>query len=134
MNSNIQETFNTYPEAARSTLLSIRAAIYEIAAEESLGEVVESLKWGEPSYQTKSGSALRLGWKEKSPDTISVYFNCKTILIETFKEIYQDTFTYLGSRELVFNLAEELPLVELKACVSMALRYHKIKHLPLLGE
>jgi len=109
-------------------------AIFEVAKEESLGNIIENLKWHEPSYLAKNGSAVRMDWKEKSPSTISIYFNCKTRLVDTFNEIYQDTFTYVGNREIVFEIEDELPMQELKACISMALRYHKIKYLPLLGE
>jgi hypothetical protein len=133
MDSSIQGKFEGYPETAKFKLLAIRAAIYDIAAEESLGDITENLKWNEPSYQSKMGSAIRLDWKQRSPTTISVYFNCKTVLIDTFQEIYRDTFTFVGNRELVFQTSDELPMLELKACLSMALRYQHIKHLPLLG-
>lgn len=133
MDSRVTNKFEGYPEAANVKLLEIRAVIFEIAAQELLGKIVESLKWNEPSYQSKRGSAIRMDWKQRSPDTISVYFNCKTTLIDTFKEIYSETFTFIGNREIVFQIADELPLTELKACISMALRYQQIKHLPLLG-
>jgi len=133
MSSAVQEKFESYPEVARQQLLKIRNAIYDVAEEESLGNIVESLKWGEPSYLSKKGSAIRMDWKAKSPDTISVYFNCKTVLVDTFKEIYRDTFTYVGNREIVFQIPQTLPMLELKACLSIALRYHQVKHLPLLG-
>lgn len=138
MDSGIKSKFDSYPEAARLQLLKIRMAIFEVAVEETLGEVTESLKWGEPSYQSKAGSAIRMGWKAKSPRTVSVYFNCKTTLVDTFKEIYRDTFVYAGNREIVFQVPDnsslkEVPMLELKACLSMALRYHQVKHLPLLG-
>ena len=133
MDSKLRGKFEAYPEAASSQLLKIREAIYEVAEEESLGDVTESLKWNEPSYQSKNGSSVRMDWKERSPMTISVYFNCKTTLIDTFKEIYQDTFHYEGNREIVFQISEKLPMRELKSCISMSLRYKEIKHLPLLG-
>lgn len=133
MDSSLQNKFESYPQAAKVQLLTIRAAIFEVAAEESLGDVAESLKWNEPSYLSKSGSAIRMDWKPRSPNTISVYFNCKTSLIDTFKEIYSDTFMLIGNREIVFQITDELPMLELKACFSMALRYQQIKHLPLLG-
>jgi hypothetical protein len=134
MDGSIQNKFESYPEAAKDKLLKIRTAIFEVAAEESLGNIVESLKWNEPSYLSKSGSAIRIDWKQRSASTISVYFNCKTNLIDTFREIYPDTFSFSGNREIVFQLDTELPVQELKACISMALGYQKIKHLPLLGE
>lgn len=133
MDKDVMVKFNCYPEEVKSRLLEVRGVIYSVAEEESLGEVIETLKWNEASYQTMGGSPLRLDWKEKSPHTLSLYFNCKTRLIETFKEVYRDTFIYEGNREMVLNVSEALPLPELKACISMTLRYHKIKHLPLLG-
>lgn len=133
MDSNIKRKIDVYPDEAKSQLFRIRKLIFEVAREEGLGDIAETLKWNEPSYQSQYGSAVRIDWKEKSSDTISVYFNCKTTLVETFKEIYRDTFRYEGNREIVFKISEKLPMVELKACMSMALRYHKIKHLPLLG-
>ncbi len=133
MDSSLQNKFESYPEAAKVKLLTIRAAIFDVAAEESLGDIVESLKWNEPSYLSKSGSAIRMDWKPRSPNTISVYFNCKTSLIDTFKEIYSDTFVFVGNREMIFQITDELSMQELKACFSMALRYQQIKHLPLLG-
>jgi hypothetical protein len=44
----------------------------------------------------------------------------------------------VGKREMIFQLSQlekgGLPMSELKDCLSMALRYHDIKHLPLLGQ
>ena len=54
--------------------MKIRDAIFDVSKEESLGEVVENLKWGEPSYQSKNGSVVRIDRKKKSPDTISGIF------------------------------------------------------------
>jgi hypothetical protein len=130
---NVKSKIEAPPETANLFLLSICELMHAIAKEENLGTVTESLKWGEPSFQAKKGSPVRMDWKPKSPATISVYFNSKTRLIETFKEVYPDAFEYVGNREIVIPLSEPLPMLELKACLSMALRYHSIKHLPLLG-
>ena len=62
-----------------------------------------------------------------------MYFNCKTTLVATFKEIYGDIFTYEGNIAIVFTMAQVIPLQELLHCISMSLRYKKIKHLALLG-
>lgn len=129
----IEKKYQSYPDAARRVLLTIRGAIYELAEAESLGEVVETLKWGEPSFLTKKGSAVRIDWKSKQPDSVSIYFNCNTKLVDTFKELYGNTLQIVGNREIVFPMKDDLPLATLKSCISMALRYHTIKHLPLLG-
>jgi hypothetical protein len=133
MDVNVQKKFETYPSSAQAYFLELRAAIYDVAKTEALGVVEESLKWGEPSYWVKGGSALRLDWKLKSPQQLSLLVNCKTSLVETYKEVFGDIFQYEGRREIVLPLAKSLPVTELKVCISLSLRYHKIKKLVLLG-
>jgi len=133
MDASVQKKFETYPGSAQACFLEVRTAIFAVAKAEGLGVVMETLKWGEPSYCVKGGSALRLDWKPKFPQQLSLYVNCQTSLVETFKEVFGDIFRYQGQREIVFPLAEDLPLTELKVCISLSLRYHKIKNLRLLG-
>ena len=74
-----------------------------------------------------------MDWKDKTPDQYAMYFNCNTSLVDTFKEVYGDTFKFAGNRAIVFNETDELPVNELKHCISLALTYHRVKRLPLLG-
>lgn len=111
----------------------LRRIILQVAQENGLGEVEESLKWGEPSFVAKGGSAVRIDWKVKFPDSCFVFFQCQTSLVETFKELYGDVFRYEGNRALVLDLSQGLPVRELKHCIFLSLQYHKLKHLPWLG-
>ena len=131
---SVEQKFESYPSDISILLTNIRAQILASAKEAGISDVEETLKWGEPSYLVKDGSTVRFDWKAKAPDEYCVYFNCQTSLIETFKEIYGDTFRYDGTRALVFSVNKEVPNDALRHCISMAFRYHKIKHLPLLGE
>lgn len=133
MNQEIKNKFGSYPSDARKKLEKIRELIFNLAVEESLGEITEQLKWGEPSYSSKFGSPIRIDWKPKHPDQVSLFVNCKTVLIETYREVYGSALQYIGNREVVIPLAEPTPLPELKGCILMALKYHKLKKLPLLG-
>lgn len=133
MNKAVKDRFDKYPESARIMLEELRNLVFQTASELDLGEVNESLKWGEPSYSVKIGSPLRMDWKPKYPHQVSVFVNCKSLLIKTYKEVYGNTLQYVGNRELVFPVSEPLPLLELKGCFSMALQYHKLRTLPLLG-
>ena len=132
-NSNVLKKFSSYPKDVRSKLECLRALIMEVARDEGVEDVEETLKWGEPSYKSKMGSAIRIDWKKRQPDRYSMYFNCKTKLVSTFKEIYPDSFSYAGNREIYFKMNESLPTKELKHCIYLSLNYHKIKQLPLLG-
>jgi len=130
---SIREKFESFPDKIQSSLLQLRDFVREVAKECDLGSIDESLEWGELSYSVKGGSPIRIGWRTKSPDEYCVFFHCQTTLVETFKEIYGDLFAYEGKRAIVLELSKPVPVKELKHCISLALRYHKRKHLPLLG-
>ncbi|WLD59029.1 DUF1801 domain-containing protein [Salinispirillum sp. LH 10-3-1] len=85
MKSEIEAKFATYPVAAQEQLKSIRRLVFSVAEENGLGTVEETLKWGEPSFLVKGGSAVRMDWKPNDPDFVKVYFHCQTSLVETFK-------------------------------------------------
>ena len=133
-NPNVAQVFDSYPEPMRKKMLRLRQIVFEAAAEtEGVAAVEETLKWGEPSYLIKDGSTIRMDWKQKSPHQYALYFNCNTSLVDTFKALYRVFFTFEGNRAMVFRETDELPVDTLKHCVSLALRYHRLKHLPLLG-
>lgn len=133
MHDSLKGKFESYPDEIRPLLLQLREAILNTAKGCGAGPIEETLKWGEPSYKVKDGSAVRIDWKPKYPDQYFVFFHCQTSLVDTFKEIYGDLFNYEDNRAIVFDVSEKVPLPELRHCISLALRYHKLKHLPLLG-
>ena len=133
-NPKVKEKFESYPSFIRNKMYSLRKLVIQTAEEiEDLEELEETLKWGEPSYITKNGSTIRMDWKESSPDEYAMYFHCQTKLVDTFKELYRDKFKFEGNRSIVFGRGEKIAENELKHCISIALNYHKVKHLPLLG-
>lgn len=130
----VDEVFKSYPKEAKQQMLHLRKLILKTASEiEGLEELEETLKWGEPSYVTKHGSTLRMDWKQKTPEQYAMYFKCTSKLVETFKVVYKDKFNFEKSRAILFKLDEKISETELKQCITMALTYHKIKQLPLLG-
>ncbi|GLR19516.1 DUF1801 domain-containing protein [Portibacter lacus] len=132
---SVKEKFENYPEHIRPKMENLRRIVLETAQEiETIKDVEETLKWGEPSYLVKKGSTVRMDYKEKKPDQYAVYFKCTSLIVPTIKEIYGDLFNYETTRAIVFGLDEEVPEEALKTCIGFALKYHTIKHLPLLGE
>ncbi|PIA79511.1 hypothetical protein BFR04_01315 [Gaetbulibacter sp. 4G1] len=133
-NPKVEMVFNNYPDSVRSKLLHLRHLIIETA--NGIAEITtieETLKWGEPSFLTKKGSTIRINQKKGEPNQYAMYFQCTSKLIPTFKMIYKDTFTFEGSRAMVFNINNKIPEEALKNCITAALMYHKVKHLPNLG-
>ncbi len=133
MEKIVKIQFEKYPENARARLEELRALILKHSADLELGEVEESLKWGEPSYSVKTGSPIRIDWKQKTPNDYYVFFNCQTKLIDTFNELYGSVLDFQGNRAIVLNLSKPLPKAEISHCLELALTYKKRKHLPLLG-
>ena len=133
-NPEVEIVFKNYPKGVQQKLVRLRKLILETANEiDSIDELEETLKWGEPSYLAKKGSTIRIDWKISNPDQYAMYFKCTSKLVETFKIIYGDIFNYERNRAIVFKLKDKIPVAELKHCISLALTYHKIKQLPLLG-
>jgi hypothetical protein len=129
----VAATFDSYPIEFKRKLLELRQLILETAAKiESVGEIEETLKWGEPSYLTpksKSGSTIRIAWKETRKNQYSIFFKCTANLVPAMKERFPDRFTFGGERSIDFKLNEKVPKRELKQCIALALTYHRNKKL-----
>ncbi|BDA79237.1 hypothetical protein LPTSP3_g21670 [Leptospira kobayashii] len=130
-NTFVAEVFAGYPEKIREKLLSLRQLILDTASKsEEVGNLEETLKWGEPSYlttQTKSGSTIRIHTVRENPEQYAVYFNCQTNLVGSFRKKYPTKFTFGGNRSIIFHLKDKIPVKELEDCISQALTYHKRK-------
>lgn len=109
-------------------MLALRELVFDVAAKTpAVGELQETLKWGEPAYltaKTKSGSTVRMDWKPKSPDSIAIYFNCNTTLVDDFRSIFASDFEFEGNRAIVLKLKGPLPKKELSICIAASLTYH----------
>lgn len=133
-NPDVAQVFENYPKQIRVKLMHLRQLVLDTASETpGVSELEETLKWGEPSYFTKSGSTIRIAWKKSNPDQYAMYFHCKTKLVDTFKELYRNKFRYEGNRAIVFNQNDKIPVNELRHCIILSLTYHRIKNLPMLG-
>ncbi|MBL1274473.1 MAG: DUF1801 domain-containing protein [Ectothiorhodospiraceae bacterium] len=133
-NPTVAAVFKQYPDHIRAKIMVLRQLVLETAVETAdITTLEETLKWGEPSYLTKNGSTIRMHWKKSSPNQYALYFNCKTTLVDTFKELYGSILTLEGNRAILFNIKEKIPKAQIKHCILLALTYHRRKHLPMLG-
>ncbi|MEZ8825066.1 DUF1801 domain-containing protein [Vibrio amylolyticus] len=133
MNNTLKEKFDSYPDDVKPKMLELRELVLEVMKDVGCTTFEETLKWGEPSFVVDKGSTIRIDWKMKKPNQYCLYFNCKTKLVDTFRELYTDDLLFSGNRAIVLDLNQSLPKVPLKHCIELSLRYHTIKHLPLLG-
>ena len=113
-------------EAAKAPLANLRRR----SRHRGSGQLEETLKWQQPSYltpETKNGSTIRIDRIKSDPKRYAVYFHCQTNLVDSFKEMYGDTFTYEENRALHFTIENRIPEEELRQCIAMALTYHQKK-------
>ena len=133
MNAEVQEKFDAYPGHIKPLILQLRDIVFSVAEDFELGDINETLKWGEPSYQVKNGSPIRMDWKSKYPGKYFLFFHCQTKLVDTFRELYSESLVFEGNRAIVLYVDEDLPKQIIRQCRDLAMRYKSIKHLPLLG-
>jgi hypothetical protein len=130
----VDAVFGVYPKPLKAKLLALRRLILDTAAAtKGVGELQETLKWGQPSYltsNTKSGSTIRIDRVKASVNQYAVYFHCQTDLVPTFRELYPKQLTYAGNRAIIFNAADAIPEAALRHCVGLALTYHLRKRKP----
>lgn len=132
MTGAVKQKFDSYPDHIKPKMERLRNLIYEVAkATEGVGELEETLKWGEPAYltsTTKSGTTIRIDWKPASPDQIGMYVSCNTTLINAFRARFGNDLDFEGNRAVVFPVEEPIPSKQLMICIQMALRYHLDKN------
>jgi len=123
----VSRAFGALPGPIGRRLLQVRDLIFATAAaHDDVGQLTETLKWGEPAYltdETGSGSTIRLGRLKDSEHAV-ILFNCKTTLVDAFRERFPDRFEYRQTRALLLPVAGKLPKQELSVCLSLALTYH----------
>jgi Domain of unknown function (DU1801) len=129
MPADVAAAFSAFPEPVRARLLEVRDLIFETAAAvESVGALTETLKWGEPAYLTQttgSGSTIRLGRSRSLERECAVLFNCRTTLVDDFRERFPDVFAYEKNRAIFLDARERLQQGPLRSCLGMALTYHR---------
>ena len=130
--AEVAQAFNAFPKKAQVKLLQLRKLIYSTAAGNSrIGPLVETLKWGQPSYLPKKprvGTTVRLGFSDKTPDKIQMFVHCQTTLVDTYRTLLgnepDELLSFEGNRAIVIALKPALPKAPLALCIEAALTYH----------
>ena len=125
---DVRAVFAAYPKDVKRKLMALRELIFETAAAtDGVGELEETLKWGQPAYLTKrpkSGSTIRIDRVKSGDGRYAMYFHCQTNLVSTFRELYPAEFAYGGNRSIEFDADARIPEKPLRHCVALALTYH----------
>jgi len=131
---SVLKVFNEYPDTIQEKMYAIRDLIFVTAEKVGVSAgLSETLKWGDPSYLCKTGSTIRIGWKESDLESYRIFFHCQTSLVSTFRELYSNAFNFEGNRAIRFSTNREPNLSLLENCIRVSLKYHLLKNLPNLG-
>lgn len=122
---HVAVAYMKYSDAVINDLLELRSLIMSThATTEGVGELVEDLRWGQPSYLTAkpvTGSTIRLGTGKCG--RCALFFHCQSRLIETFRRQYAPVFGFEGNRALIVKSTVQSAHTELSDCIRQALTY-----------
>ncbi len=125
--ARVAAVFKDYPPGLRARLMALRELMFDTASgTPGVGSLDETLKWGQPSYLTAesgSGTTVRID-RLKNRDGYAIYFHCQSGLVDQFRTIYPDTFTYEGKRAIVLAAKDRVPTRALGHCIALALTHH----------
>lgn len=131
MQNDVAAVFDALPGPLRDRLLELRDLIFAVADRTpGVGSVQETLKWKEPAYltaQTKSGSTIRIAGIKNRPGHYGLFVNCRTDLVEQFRQLYHEDLEFSDKRAVVFDISRPLPREQTAHCIALALTYHARK-------
>ncbi|KIN61368.1 hypothetical protein Z945_2360 [Sulfitobacter noctilucae] len=112
---------------AQKAAQTCRALFAQIATQNGIGTKDESLKWGQLSWRPerpRTGSTLRMVWAPDTPDTLSLFVDCKTDLASRMSTLYPDVAGNDGRRCITFDLTAPLPEQAVAHLAQMTFTYH----------
>lgn len=125
--SKVEQAFDLDDAEARQGLLSLRALIFEIAAElPEVGPIKEALRWGQPAYltpTTKSGTTIRLGVPKNA--RFGLFVHCQSQVIPEFLATFPAWDRVEGTRAVLFDHPKEVEPMRHGWLIKRALIYHK---------
>jgi hypothetical protein len=103
----------------------LRRLIAQAGAASGAGKIVESVKWGQPSFapaRPRVGSSVRI--EHRANGDMALMFICHTGLVERFRELYGGRLRCEGNRAIVIEAGAGVPEEEIRHCIAMAFTYH----------
>lgn len=111
---------------ARDGMLRLRALIHETAADlPQIGQLHETLRWGQPAYltpDTKAATTLRLGVPKAA--RFALFVHCRTSLISDFSAAFPGWDRVEGSRAVLFDDPAQIDPLRHGWLIRQALTYH----------
>ncbi|MEO1747575.1 MAG: DUF1801 domain-containing protein [Pseudomonadota bacterium] len=101
----------------------LRSLILRAAADApDIGEVLETLKWGQPSFASSKpnvGSSVRI--EQRDDGHFALMFICTSGVVDEFRELYPSQLEFEGNRAINIPAGDLKNEAELKHCIQLAL-------------
>ncbi len=124
----IRKVFENHDEPVLERLLELRELIIDEAGRHpEIGELQETLKWGQASYlpaRSRVGTTLRIDGSRKHPGRVGLYFNCNTLLADDYRQLYPGIFEFEGNRAILLEVNGAFDEKALRHCIALAFTYH----------
>lgn len=118
----VAAAFDAFPPPERALLLTLRALIHRVAAEDPrIGPLTETLKWGQPAWLCPTGSTLRLGLPKAGG--CAIYVHCRTTILEDVRPLLPQDLVFEGSRAIHLSPADPPAPEALRPLIHRALAY-----------
>ncbi|WP_299558073.1 hypothetical protein [uncultured Sulfitobacter sp.] len=130
MTDPFAQTLAAWPPAASTKFGVARGLILSAAHHANAGQICESLKWGQPAWRPtrpRQATTLRANWSDKSPQTLTLFVDCRTRLAATMRDIYPHDFVYESSRALNLSLDADLPAQAIDHLARLTFTYHRTR-------
>jgi hypothetical protein len=121
---DIQAAFDGFPKPAQEGALALRALIFATASDMSDVPVpTECLRWGQPSFVTPMGSALRIGTSKQA--RFALFAHCQSTIISQFAQTFGADFHIEGNRAVLFESVKNIQPDKLGFLIGHALTYKR---------
>ncbi|MDN4479887.1 DUF1801 domain-containing protein [Demequina muriae] len=128
MPPDVEAAIADYPDAVRDRILELRRLVWEVAAADpAIEPVLETLKWGQPSYlpaRPRIGTTVRIDRIGRGTD-VALFTHCQTSLVDEFRAAHGDLLAHDGTRAIVVPAGGPIPRDELREHIRSALLYHR---------
>ncbi|MEP5732549.1 MAG: hypothetical protein ABJL67_24625 [Sulfitobacter sp.] len=119
-----------WSDPAQQAVWICRTLFHQISTERDIGPLDETLKWGQPSWRPvrpRTGSTLRMGWRQADADHLAFFVDCKTNLAAQMQDIYPDVFQNDGKRALLLPLSRPFAEQAVAHLAELTFTYHQRK-------
>lgn len=122
---NVAAVYDTAPPNLRTGMLALRNLIFRNAESfPDLGDLTETLRWGQPSYFPTGGggSTLRIAPHGAG---FGLFAHCQTNIISSYASWFGEEDRILGNRGVLFDTLDDVNPDRLALLIGHALTYHK---------